>query len=131
MERAEWPFAWGTHDCCITASDLWLAQTGFDPMAGLRGYDSQHGALRMLRVHVPLGTPRTRRLELLAATRFSGFTEYPPLYARRGFIVLVPVAGDDALGVVDLTGTAIIVPAMTGGWATAPLAAGRRAWGIA
>ena len=39
------PWQWGVADCCTSASDVFLALHGFDPMAGVRGaYSSQEGA---------------------------------------------------------------------------------------
>lgn len=39
------PFAWGTHDCCTGACDVFEALYGVDPMASLRGqYGSQAAA---------------------------------------------------------------------------------------
>jgi len=47
--RADQPFAWGLHDCCMFAADAVLAVTGHDPAADLRGsYTTEAGAARKL-----------------------------------------------------------------------------------
>lgn len=47
--RAEQPFEWGVHDCCMFAADAVLAVTGHDPAADLRGsYVNELGAARKL-----------------------------------------------------------------------------------
>lgn len=44
------PFQWGTFDCCTFAADWIFTNTGWDPMADLRGrYSSEFGALRLIR----------------------------------------------------------------------------------
>jgi hypothetical protein len=50
--RAQQPFEWGVHDCCMFAADAVLAVTGHDPAADLRGqYSTETGAVRVLRRH--------------------------------------------------------------------------------
>ncbi|WP_397544909.1 DUF6950 family protein [Roseicitreum antarcticum] len=41
------PFVWGASDCCTSASDVFQALHGVDPMAPLRGqYTTEAGAWR-------------------------------------------------------------------------------------
>jgi hypothetical protein len=48
-ERLTTRFAWGSHDCCLWASDAVLAMTDTDIADGYRGrYDSALGARRIL-----------------------------------------------------------------------------------
>ncbi|MFB9223251.1 DUF6950 family protein [Paracoccus cavernae] len=43
------PFAWGPCDCSSAACDVFAALWGFDPMARVRGYQGERGALRLMR----------------------------------------------------------------------------------
>jgi hypothetical protein len=100
-ERAQSPFVWGRHDCCIFACDAVLIMTDVDLAADFRDkYSSASGALRMLKAYG--GT-----VEMLAeeiADQFCIF-EVPVLYAQRGDVVLLPSNNDGpALGIVSLDG---------------------------
>lgn len=46
--RQHAPFAWGSNDCALFASDAVLATTGVDPAARLRGYRTARQALRLI-----------------------------------------------------------------------------------
>lgn len=46
--RRATPFQWGRADCCLSAADAMLAQTGEDFAAPLRGYANAFGAARRL-----------------------------------------------------------------------------------
>lgn len=48
-ERRRDPIAWGSRDCCLWAADYWLAASGHDFAADVRGYSNRFGALRSLR----------------------------------------------------------------------------------
>jgi len=41
-------FAYGVHDCCVFAADCVMAQTGVDPMAGIRGYRGEDAAQEII-----------------------------------------------------------------------------------
>ena len=47
--RQHTPFAWGSNDCALFASDAVQATTGFDPASKLRGYSTAREALRLIR----------------------------------------------------------------------------------
>ncbi|PLX36990.1 MAG: hypothetical protein C0605_07945 [Hyphomicrobiales bacterium] len=85
-EHVERPFAWGVSDCGILFADAVVAQTGFDPLAGMRGYRTKAGALRVLR-----RAGFASVAELVAAR----FEEIPLAQAGRGDLGLPEVA--DAL----------------------------------
>ncbi len=135
--RAMRPFEWGSFDCALAACDLWEVQTGIDPAGDLRRYRTRAGATRVLATEAP-DVLADRRLERVAERMAGevGMIAYPAPYAQRGFIVLVSgspeitLGGTDALGVVDLYGTGILVPHLDGGWATLPLTRARLAWGV-
>ena len=128
-ERADRPFAFGRHDCCLAACALVKAMTGTDLARGLRGYRSAKGA----RGKLDAGGGVVGLVNAVAE-RFA-VEPVAPAFAQRGDVVVVraPVGLDgeegDALGVVDLTGLAVLVPAPVG-WARAPIAAARLAWRI-
>lgn len=137
MRRQDWPsrlaaelelartrrFQYGRHDCCLFAANIARAITGRDPAAAIRGeYRSRQGAQRLL--------DAAGGLEALAGqlARESGYAEIPPLSAQRGDVVLIETAGQDALGVIDLTGR--IAAAGHEGLVYLPADTGRRAWRV-
>lgn len=69
-------FAWGTSDCSFVF-DIIRDITGFDPIASIRGYASEAGALRALRAAGYVTT-----LDLVE----KNFVEIPPAMAQRGDI---------------------------------------------
>ena len=101
--RAQMPFAWGSNDCCTFAADCAEAITGTDPMADLRGYDSEIGAGRVL---VRAGV---ESFEALVASRFD---EVPIGMARRGDLALVMQGNEAGLMVVE--GDLLAGPSETG-----------------
>ena len=135
-KRAKQVLKYGRWDCCTAAAELWKAQTGVDVMKRLRGYTTARGAALKLYHAAPKGTPKAKRFEAVVEimARDAGLVEVPVSRAQRGFIVLLEWATldgpADCLGIVDLDGQKILVPAVGGGWGRVPLLAGRRAWGI-
>lgn len=91
-ERTQMPFAWGTNDCCTFAADCAQAMTGDDPMADLRGYDSEIGAGRVL---VKCG------VESFEALVDAIFEEMPIGMARRGDLALAMQGNEAGLMVVE------------------------------
>jgi hypothetical protein len=96
-ENRREPFAWGTRDCCLFASNGVRAITGLDPAAKtFRGkYRDLAGAMRLVRKH--------GGVEAIAAKQCCrlGFPELPAVaLARRGDVVLIdtPNAGP-AMGI--------------------------------
>jgi hypothetical protein len=95
-------FRWGAFDCCTFAADAVQAQTGKDPMAGLRGYTTWRQAILLVR----------RLGGLPAAVRqVLGDPLSVAAYAQRGDIVMVATKLP-ALGVV--VGASALVPLSTG-----------------
>lgn len=90
--RAQMPFAWGANDCCTFAADCAEAITGTDPMADLRGYDSEIGAGRVL---VKSG------VESFEALVDAIFDEVPVGMARRGDLALAMQGNEAGLMVVE------------------------------
>ena len=93
-------FSWGKHDCCLFACDAVLAMTGTDLAADFRGqYHDARSALEFL---------GGRELGDFAAENLAnqGVTELaaPQRWARRGDMVLAEYQGQEALGVVGLSG---------------------------
>ncbi len=79
-ERRRMPFAWGRsrNDCVSFAAGAAIAQTGRDPLKGLR-WESEAGALRLL--------TRLGGLEAAISARLPGIA---PAQALRGDIAGVP-----------------------------------------
>ena len=134
LQRASRKFKYGGFDCSLAGCDLVKAQTGTDPGKRLRGYKTFEGAMKALARAAPKGTKVKDRLGAVAAILAAecGMVEVPVLRAGRGCVVLVeaptPLGPMDALGVVDLSGTMILIPAEKG-WGRLPLSHGQRAWG--
>lgn len=74
--HARQPFVWGASDCSFVF-DIIRDMTGRDPIAEIRGYSSELGALRALRA---AGYATT--LDLIERN----FVEIPPATAQRGDI---------------------------------------------
>lgn len=79
------PFTWGTSDCAL-AFDVVRAITGFDPIANIRGYSSETGALLNLRrdgYEATLDLVATEFVEIPAAKAMRGDLGYPDRIAHR------------------------------------------------
>lgn len=122
--RAETPFAWGTHDCCLFAADGVMAMTGADPCPrGLRGYATRRGAdFRLARYGGVAGVAAH-------VCAHAGFRAVAPLKAGPGDPAVVTVDGVVHLGLVEHRGLFVRVAADTG-MAEAPLAAAIQAWRV-
>lgn len=119
--RANAPFEWGVHDCCIFSADVIAGITGIDIAAGLRGLVTPLSAMRALRARGGLETVAA------GACLAAGFEEcHVALLAQRGDLVLhdTPRHGP-ALGVC--VGSNAIFAALRG-TAQIPLTECRRAW---
>jgi hypothetical protein len=115
-ERWSLHFAWGSHDCALFGADCVLAQTGYDPAAGLRGtYSDAAGAARVIR---DLGG-----LRAIAAARLG--SEVTPLLAQPGDIGLVMSGGRECFAVC--AGDAWIAPSIDG-LEHVPMACALTAW---
>jgi hypothetical protein len=88
--RLNKPFKWGEHDCCLFAADAILAMTGTDLASDLRGtYASKTKAAKIVKEKGGLAQIATDRLG----------EPIPVLMAKRGDIVLMPVATGNCLAV--------------------------------
>jgi len=122
-KRAAIPFAWGTHDCALTACDWIHALTGIDPAASLRGrYHTALGAARIIKRHGGLLSIADD------ACALNGWPACPVLMARRGDIVAMDTIHGPALGICD--GARAAFPAADG-LAYFDLNQCRRGWRIA
>lgn len=90
--HAETPFAWGTNDCIMFASEAIAAITGHDPAAEWRGrYRSALGAARIFRPWGGFG-------EMVAAiAEASGYHGQNVLMAQRGDLMLLPTTATGLL----------------------------------
>ena len=78
-------FVWGKYDCCRFAAAIAIAQTGKDPMRGLRSaYRGKAGALRLIAEQ-----PLADRLDAL-------FKRMPLAFAKNGDIIMA----DGNVGVI-------------------------------
>ncbi len=119
-ERRRMPFAWGRsrNDCVSFAAGAAIAQTGRDPLKGLR-WESRAGAVRLLM--------RLGGLDMAISSRL---TEVAPAYAHRGDIA--GVASEDFPGDVRLmviVGELLAGPG-DGGTEFQPRHAMLRAWSL-
>ena len=102
-ERRSMPFAWGTNDCAIFASDCVLALTGTDPApASLRKHKTAKQGTRVVHRHGGLG---------VIATRALGDSK-PVAFAQVGDVVLVMIGKREALGICN--GQTAIGPSAAG-----------------
>lgn len=117
------PFEYGFQDCALFVCNCIREMTGEDPAAGFRNrYSDRKGALRLLRNGGLEGI-----IEKIASEK--QVPEIPPLFARRGDVVLVETSEGAALAIVDLTGEKA-VGAGPSGLVSWNLSAARRAWRI-
>lgn len=114
-------FAWGVFDCVLFPADCVLAMTGHDPAAEWRGrYSDEAGARRLMAEAGGLpGLADRAGLARLPTWRFG----------RRGDAVLLRVAGNDSLGIVDLSGQSIVAATFRG-TVRVPIAKSLQAWRI-
>lgn len=71
------PFEWGKHDCCRFAAAIAIAQSGVDPMRGIRSkYRGKAGALRLIAEQ-----PLADRLDAL-------FKRMPLAFAKNGDLIM-------------------------------------------
>lgn len=103
--RAEFPFAWGTHDCCTLAADMVQVMTGVDPIAAWRGsYQDEAGAEALLNEAGGLAALAER------VAREAGLGQCHPGFAQRGDVALVEHGNALALGVVAGDAVAVAGP---------------------
>lgn len=99
------PFVWGTHDCCLFASDCAKAITGVDPAERYRGtYTTEIGAKRAL----------TKHHGSIEAAFDACFKRIDPAFIQRGDLVLLDSEIGHAAGVVWGHGIWSVSPTGTG-----------------
>ena len=127
-----WSWAPPRHDCLSGACALLQAMTGKrwwkDCMADFAGgasYATELGAARIAVAGGGYEAAVSAALDSLLGERYASVRE-----AHRGDPAIVD--GESpfgvALGVVDLTGLAVLVASPAGGWARVPLGEARAAW---
>ena len=123
-ELRDAPFAWGSTDCGLAATQLVAAMTGVDIAADIRcTYDSRVGALRVIAERGGFEA----MVEGFAAQH--GVAEIPVGWAQRGDFALADSDDGPGLGVVALDGRHALF--MHGdGLRGLPLRLCRRAWRV-
>lgn len=117
-DRARMPFAWGTNDCAIFASDCVLAITGTDPAPrDLRGHRTAKEAYRAIATHGGLENIATEAL---------GPSVMPSL-ASVGDVVLLEMAGRPAFAICN--GSTALMPSRVG-LVSVPMITALKAWKI-
>jgi len=102
-ERARTPFAWGTNDCAIFASDFVMAITGTDPApADLRLHRTAKEAHRAIQSHGGLASIATNAVGEPVSVSFAGV----------GDVVLLKAGKRDALAICN--GSTALMPSAIG-----------------
>jgi hypothetical protein len=120
------PFEWGTHDCSLFPCDMIEAIIGIDPAAWFRGrYNDKVGAYKALREFAGGGLEQTAE----KICNDMGFIENAPNFQQRGDVALCDQGGDDALGIIDLSGHYVII-AGEQGVVRKPMDCVKRSWRV-
>jgi hypothetical protein len=116
-------FQWGRWDCALAVCDAIRSLTGVDPGAPYRGKYSTEAEAREI-----TGGDLGKFAAALAAEH--GMQEVSPRLARRGDVVFVANnTPDGALGIVDLSGTAVACVGPQG-YVRVPMRRWKRAWRV-
>lgn len=93
-DRRRVPFAWGSNDCCLFASDWVLKATGTDPACDLRGkYASALGAARVLKTKGGVRGIMRSIAEPLGMSRTDGNQ------CQRGDLVIADTGNGESIGI--------------------------------
>lgn len=112
------PFAWGTHDCVLWASNVILAMTGIDPAKAYRGkYNSALTAAKII------GTTGLGAM----ASQALGKTPVDVKMANVGDLLLVKQDGQELLAICN--GDTVLAPGKNG-LITLPISLAVQAWRI-
>jgi hypothetical protein len=110
-KRKDSAFKYGENDCCLFVADAVENITGVDIAEEFRGkYTSKVEAYRLL-IKYSGGAVEETFKEL---SKNYGFHEISTKYAGRGDIALVRGEMGDAVGIVDMTGERVAIPARKG-----------------
>ncbi len=124
-ERANEPFKYGKHDCCLAPCDCVLAMTGVDFAEEFRGYRTEKSAMNRLKKHKGLlGAAHyiAKKFEIVEVQR---------LKAQRGDMAVVRTEeGIEAIGIIDTSGHHILSAATPKGWKYHDLSVGIVFWRI-
>lgn len=116
------PFSWQDHNCCLFVGECIEACTGENPVAQWANTCSNaREAQRILS-------------RVFGGSLLSGWTKLlgepvPPAFAGRGDVVLIEIDGEQACGVVDMTGERVAVLSLDE-MAFLPLTAAVAAWKV-
>lgn len=122
------PFAFGTHDCSMFATNMVREITGEDVVKAIRGlYKTEQEAKDIIDQ-----LTKGQGLEQLAdqIARQFGLEQISVLRAQRCDVVLINVESNPALGIVSMDGRHILVAAARGGVIRYPLKDAIKAWRI-
>lgn len=126
ITHREKPFAWGEHDCALFACNFIQAITGTDPAVAFRGkYDDKRSAYVALKNFAGGGLAATVE-KICAELRYP---ENALNFHQRGDVALCDQCGEDALGIIDLSGQSVIIAGEQGVVAL-PLSCVKRTWRV-
>tara|TARA_B100000686_G_C16621135_1_gene879294 strand:- start:81 stop:551 length:471 start_codon:yes stop_codon:yes gene_type:complete len=111
FKRKDCPFEYGKNDCCLFVADAVEVMTGIDTAEDFRfQYKGKKEAYNLLyRFSGGYILETVRKL-----TKAYGMPEIKPGFASRGDVVLIDGLMGEALGIVDMSGTKIVVPGKKG-----------------
>ena len=126
FKRKRSSFRYGKNDCCLFVCDAVERMTGVDPAEEFRGkYSTKSGAYELLKKFAGGKLEETVR----TLTKNYGMPEINKNFAGRGDVVLVNGEMGDALGIVDMTGEQVAIPARKG-LVFFPMIAIKKAWRV-
>jgi len=107
FKRKDTPFKYGANDCCLFVCDAVEQMTGVDPAVDYRGkYSTKREAFDLIDWDI--------EGHMGDLFKTYGMTENGINHAGRGDVALVNGPMGDALGVIDMTGERVALPAKTG-----------------
>ena len=111
FKRQNSTFQYGSNDCGLFVADCVERITGVDIAEEFRGrYSTKNGCYQLLKEFSGGGVDETFQ----KLSKSYGFHEINTNYAGRGDIVLVEGEMGDAVGIVDMTGEQVAIPARKG-----------------
>ena len=135
-KRKTAPFIWGVNDCCLFSADGVQILNDNDPASWFRKkYSTKLQAFKILREFVgrhpeqdPGKGPLIIRVASILAIQH-GFSKISPMFGKRGDVCALETGRGVGLGVIDLTGAAIVTPGDRG-LVSFPLASAICAWSV-
>jgi len=126
VSRANSPFEWGTHDCCISACEMVLTLSGIDLAVDFRGYSTEEEAIQIMKHYGGI-----ENIAMRGAKEYNAKRIEPPL-AKRGDLVSIKQTRSQfsvSLAIVSLNPTLVLVPDDIG-WEAHPITDARMAWRV-